>query len=337
LNAGTIIGVMVEVSAPADAEPFVANKSDASAQMPPRTDLAIAAYRARLVGIAGPAAAEEILAQVSKDIGGEHGTCPPGTSLASVHSALRALEAGRHGATAAGGGAPPVGTWGELVRDGRMGWRSAVLGGLADIAASPRLSAALTPRDDARRLLARYLRCAESAARDSPKSLGAEARAQMAVHLETLCYKKVHAASIAAGGEQRWTSPAFRAGYSLAVGAVTRTLGGQGTLAADIWSSTGASLARRLLAGDVSPEDVVAGRGRARLPEDQRLRAKVAYRSQLSRRNKNDVTKASVLYRCPRCGARNAKYEEHHTRAVDEAKTVLCVCQSCGENFRGRE
>lgn len=39
------------------------------------------------------------------------------------------------------------------------------------------------------------------------------------------------------------------------------------------------------------------------------------------------------LYTCPRCKARDHTYREVMTRALDEPRSVKCVCQVCGFKF----
>lgn len=41
------------------------------------------------------------------------------------------------------------------------------------------------------------------------------------------------------------------------------------------------------------------------------------------------------LYKCPKCGARNADAGMKQTRAADEGATVLVECLECGAKFRG--
>lgn len=69
-------------------------------------------------------------------------------------------------------------------------------------------------------------------------------------------------------------------------------------------------------------------------------RANEATRAEIATREANlrAETRSAVgtnLYKCPKCGARNADAGMKQTRAADEGATVIVECLECGNKFRG--
>lgn len=180
-------------------------------------------------------------------------------------------------------------------------------------------------REVIRRRLARALLAADPA-------FGARDYAEATVRaLESSCYGAAVAESKRSEEPPRrqWSAPEFVDLYSARCGRVLALID-PGTASCRAY---GPQLVPRLLDGSLCPRAVGALTEKELCPpafaaESAEIRQRLAQKV---------VHKASNLFQCPFCKARNSTYREAQNRSLDEAPDYDCSCLSCGKRFRGRQ
>ena len=55
----------------------------------------------------------------------------------------------------------------------------------------------------------------------------------------------------------------------------------------------------------------------------------------IHRMNQKIEVKSTNMFKCPKCGARDAEYKEVQLRCADEPRTFVCRCNKCKSQFKG--
>ncbi len=99
----------------------------------------------------------------------------------------------------------------------------------------------------------------------------------------------------------------------------------------DMDSAVGSDhLLSNIIATTVRPRDVATMTAVEMTPSASR-----AEREEIETRQRQRVDDTPCdIYKCPKCGDKKSKLQEHQTRSADEAATISAVCMTCSHMWR---
>jgi DNA-directed RNA polymerase subunit M/transcription elongation factor TFIIS len=149
---------------------------------------------------------------------------------------------------------------------------------------------------------------------------------EFAKKIELSCFNRIIHQSVNAGIVRAWDDNRFLQNYSARCGAVTAHLRFGGSVEDEAVQR----LVCKLASGELLPEKMGEMSENDLCPS-----ANIKELSRIEERAKQKVrSRGSKMYKCPKCGARDARVSEAQLKRSDEASTILCVCNICEWKFQ---